>query len=353
MEIWEEIAARYDGNPGVAGYDLINEPLIDHAKTPTTSEQKNDLLRPSLRRGPRNRPRSPDRAAAPSSDLDSIADPSTYGWTNVMYQLHPYDMASPKDWTAQNQLVTNELGARCQHGSRTLACPLLNGEYSLYYNDDVWARFMAGMNASNVSWSNWTYKVKGARDRGFAYWGMYYDNPHPVPIINSDDKSHVHREARPVRTANFTKNTTVRRNGGEVRRWTVHLRHPLRSTTRVDRDGIVERSGDLCRLGHRRCRTARRGTAGRSRRAASGTGSTWAPTSTVAMVIVEAPSWSPRDYPAGIQPRSFGRRGQLEVGRDRHRLSDGSARSPSIRRQRATCASRRRAARRTGGASTR
>jgi hypothetical protein len=47
--------------------------------------------------------------------------------------------------------------------------PVLYGEYSLYYNDDVWSKFMVGLNAQKVSWSNWSYKVRGPATDGFSY----------------------------------------------------------------------------------------------------------------------------------------------------------------------------------------
>jgi Cellulase (glycosyl hydrolase family 5)/F5/8 type C domain len=215
VDIWEAMANRYKGNPGVAGYDLINEPLIDPSEDTADVKKKNDYYD---RLYDAVRAIDPDHLIVLGAFLgmNAIADPSTYGWTNVMYQLHPYDMGSPKDWTAQNQLVTNELSAMPARLTDP-GVPLLNGEYSLYYNDDVWARFMAGMNASNVSWSNWTYKVKGAADQ-FAYWGMYNDNPRPIPIINSDDAATFIAKVGQFVTTNFTKNTrfveTVKKYAG-------------------------------------------------------------------------------------------------------------------------------------------
>jgi len=204
-DIWEAIATRYNGNPAVAGYDLINEPLIDYGEDADDVTQKSAYY-----------DRLYDAVRAIDADhtiylgaffgLGAIAPPSTYGWTNVVYEYHPYDMPNSKDWTAQNQLVTNELGGLAAKLSNP-GVPMLYGEYSLYYNDDVWARFMAGLNASNVSWSNWTYKVKGTATDGFAYWGMYYNNQNPVPIINSDNAATFQSKLGQFGTANFTQNT--------------------------------------------------------------------------------------------------------------------------------------------------
>ncbi|GAA1996991.1 discoidin domain-containing protein [Microbacterium pumilum] len=204
QSIWTAIATRYNGNPGVAGYDLINEPLIDYGEDADDVAQKSDYY---------DRLYDTVRAIDPDHTiflgaffgLNAIAPPSTYGWTNVVYEYHPYDMPNSKDWGAQDQLVTNELNGLPAKLSNP-GVPILYGEYSLYYNDDVWSRFMAGLNSANVSWSAWTYKVKGVASDGFAYWGMYYNNPKPVPIINSDNAATFQSKLSRFGTANFVAN---------------------------------------------------------------------------------------------------------------------------------------------------
>ena len=218
QSIWQAIATHFKGNPGVAGYDLMNEPLIDANEDAADHTQKNDLY---------NRLYQAVRAIDPDHlivlgafpGLDAIAQPAAYGWTNVMYELHPYDMSNPTDWTAQNQLVTNELAA-LPGRLADYDVPFLEGEFSLYYDDDVWARFLAGLNAANVSWSNWTYKVTGTADGGFAYWGMYYDDQQPQPVINSDDQATFVAKLQQFGTTHFTRNTelvaTVKKYAGAL-----------------------------------------------------------------------------------------------------------------------------------------
>ena len=208
-DIWKAMAARYKGNPAIAGYDLMNEPLIDYDEDVDDVNQKSayyDRLYDAVRAI------DPDHAIfmAAFFDWSKIAAPSTYGWTNVIYELHPYDMGNAKDWTAQNQLVTNQLNDAASKIS-SVGIPILYGEYSLYYYDDVWARFMGGLNNLNVSWSNWDYKVRGSDSDGFAYWGTYYNNPAPVPVINSDDSATLIQKVQQFATTNFTKNPELDR----------------------------------------------------------------------------------------------------------------------------------------------
>lgn len=204
VDIWAAIAARYAGNPAVAGYDLINEPLIDYGEDADDVAQKSDVY---------DRIYDAVRAVDPDHVIflaaffgwDKIAHPSTYGWTNVVYELHPYDMPNGRDWNAQNALVETQLadvvGRLADPG-----VPVLYGEYSFYYFDDVWAKFMAGLNSLDVSWTNWNYKVRGSHAGGGGYWGFYNTNLNQVPIINSDDAASFQTRLLKFGTDDFTAN---------------------------------------------------------------------------------------------------------------------------------------------------
>ncbi|MBZ4487111.1 discoidin domain-containing protein [Microbacterium sp. cx-55] len=296
-DIWEAIATRYEGNPGVAGYDLINEPLIDYGEDADDVAQKSDYY---------DRLYDAVRAIDPDHTiflgaffgLGAIAAPSTYGWTNVVYEYHPYDMPNSKDWTAQNQLVTNEL-AGLPAKLADPGIPILYGEYSLYYNDDVWSRFMAGLNASHVSWSAWTYKVKGSANDGFAYWGMYYNNPRPVPIINSDNAATFISKVSQFGTANFTKNdrfvaTLTKYAAGATSFAPTAVSHSGWTATASSTAPGTSTAGGIDGVG-----------SGAWSSGAAMAGGEWyridmGANRTVAMVTVQTPSGSTWDYPRGF-----------------------------------------------------
>lgn len=204
VDIWEAIATRYEGNPVVAGYDLINEPLIDYSEDAADVAQKSavyDRLYDAVRAI------DPDHTIhlAAFFGWNAIADPADFGWTNVVYELHPYDMPNGQDWNAQRSVVTTQL-ADVANRLNDPGIPVLYGEYSFYYFDDVWAEFMAGLNALDVSWTNWTYKVRGSQSGGGGYWGFYNTNLHQVPVINSDDATSFQTRLARFGTANFTPN---------------------------------------------------------------------------------------------------------------------------------------------------
>ena len=236
-----------------------------------------------------------------------------------MYEYHPYDMPNSKDWTSQNQLVTNELGNLPAKLSNP-GVPVFYGEYSLYYNDDVWSRFMAGLNASSVSWSAWTYKVKGTETDGFAYWGMYFNNQKPVPVINSDDSATFISKVQQFGTAQLHPERPVRGDALQVRRRPGHVHAGRDQPQRLDGHGVDRR---------RRAPRPADGIDGVNASAwATGqamAGGEWyridmGSNQTVAMVIVQTPSGSKWDYPRGLHHRDVHERHELVDGRDRHRL---------------------------------
>lgn len=297
VDIWEEIATRYEGEPAVAGYDLINEPLIDYGEDADDVTQKSDYY---------DRLYDAVRAIDPDHTiffgaffgLNAIASPSTYGWTNVAYEYHPYDMPNSKDWTAQNQLVTNELNGLAAKLSNP-GVPILYGEYSLYYNDDVWSRFMAGLNASNVSWSAWTYKVRGTANDGFAYWGMYSENQNPVPIINGDDSATYITKLERFGTANFTQNTrfvaTLAKYSGGLSTYSpVALSHSGWTATASSTASGTSTGGALDGVGGGSWATGSAMAGGEWYRIDMGS------SQTVAMVIAQTPSGNRWDYPRGF-----------------------------------------------------
>lgn len=296
-DIWEAIATRYNGNPGVAGYDLINEPLIDYGEDADDVTQKSAYY-----------DRLYDAVRAIDADhtiflgaffsLSALAAPSVYGWTNVVYEYHPYDMPNSKDWTAQNTLVTNELSGLAAKLSNP-GVPILYGEYSLYYNDDVWSRFMAGLNASNVSWSNWSYKVKGSQEDGFGYWGMYYGNSKPVPIINSDTSATFIAKLGQFGTANFTQNTrfvaTIAKYAGGLGTYSpVAVSHTGWTATASSTAAGTTTAGGIDGAGSTNWATGAAQTSGQWYQIDMGSNTT------VAMVIVQTPSGSTMDYPRGF-----------------------------------------------------
>ncbi|HKB57158.1 MAG TPA: cellulase family glycosylhydrolase [Lacunisphaera sp.] len=229
IELWEKIAAHYCGDPAIAGYDLINEPLVHFDERPRAGQQYADaaLQKAALfdRIYRAVRALDPDHViiiaaytVAPPDDtayigaasgFAGITPPSFHGWTNVVYQTHHYDMTQTQSREAQHRLVAGALKdiARFQ---REWNVPLYAGEYSLYGFYDVWAEWMVGLNALNVSWTNWAYKVRGRpEETGGGNWGFYHDNRNVVPDIANDSADEIAAKWSRFSTAEFTRNTRL------------------------------------------------------------------------------------------------------------------------------------------------
>jgi chitodextrinase len=85
--MWWQIASHYKGNPTVAGYDLINEPV--GAPNMAAVWSAYNSLYGSVRSA------DPDHmifleGAFGNWNWDMLPPPSQYGWTNVVYEMHEY-----------------------------------------------------------------------------------------------------------------------------------------------------------------------------------------------------------------------------------------------------------------------
>lgn len=208
VAIWQGIATHFNGNPTIAGYGLLNEPVLGFPETQQQKQQKYDFL---------DRLYDAVRAIDPDhmifieefANLSEAYPPSTYGWQNVVYEKHYYDMGNRYDWFAQNNLVTNAINEFAYYQSKW-NIPFFAGEYCLYFFNDVWARWMSGLNSINVGWTNWTYKVRGTIDQsGGGNWGFYNSNTNPVPDINKDDAATIESKWSYFSTNYFQPNTSL------------------------------------------------------------------------------------------------------------------------------------------------
>jgi hypothetical protein len=150
-----------------------------------------------------------------------------------------------------------------------------------------------------VSWSAWTYKVRGTANDGFAYWGMYYDNQKPIPVINSDDSATYISKLGQFGTANFTQNArfvaTLSKYAGGLSTYNpVAISHSGWTATASSTAGGSSTGGGIDGVG-----------GGSWANGAAMAGGEWyridmGSNRTVAMVIVQTPSGNTWDYPRGF-----------------------------------------------------
>lgn len=208
VAVWQGIAAHYNGNPAVAGYEILNEGIVAFSESTAQHTMKNDFY---------DRCYQAIRAIDPDHmiyldaffDYSYVDAPGVRGWSNVVYELHPYDFGDNFNWDGQSNVVTNvtaDLVAK--QNDPAWGVPIYMGEYCFFNHLDVWQRWMAALNALHVSWTNWSYKVRGLQsETGGGNWGFYNTNTHTVPVLNSDSSSTIASKWTAFATSSFTANT--------------------------------------------------------------------------------------------------------------------------------------------------
>ena len=171
--LWQQVAAHYKGNPAVAGYDLINEPInAPSANNYAAVRTAYNSLYQAI------------RAVDPTHIIfiegtygnwnwSMLPPPSTYGWTNVVYEMHEYQYGSSGNAAGVETGTTNQITDFQNHASWNV--PDYIGEFNDFSPGStptaVWQDAIQRFNANNMSWSPWAYKaIHGTSGDS---WGVY------------------------------------------------------------------------------------------------------------------------------------------------------------------------------------
>jgi len=196
--LWASLARKFGKNPGVAAFDLINEPT--GAPNPATLHLVYNRLYQAARR------EAPDTIIMIDDGykgFDTTPHADVAGWVNVVYSLHFYnfDAKSTEDHirSLEGRLPrTLEL-----RGYRN--APLYVGEFNIepHSTPDTMARFTKTLTDNGISWAVWTYKTV-ASGGPMGFWG-YYSNPSAVDALNPflDSESTLLRKMEQTATENL------------------------------------------------------------------------------------------------------------------------------------------------------
>src|SRR6266545_1577469 len=178
--LWEAIAAHYRGHPGVAGYDLINEP------NGASNDEERWALQDRFYRAIRAIDADHMIFIEAIWWLVNLPNPSQFGWTNVVYECHHYDWDHRTDVTALKAGADAKVNDFMQHAS--YGVPFYLGEFNFFGVTDAWKYGIERWDRAGFSWSTWSYRaaVDGADLTNG--WGVYnVVDPRPAkPSLRND-----------------------------------------------------------------------------------------------------------------------------------------------------------------------
>eukprot|EP00833_Pecoramyces_ruminatium_P004162 jgi/Orpsp1_1/1178194/evm.model.c7180000064381.1 len=159
LNLWREVASRYNGNPAVAGYDILNEP---GEKAGTTKSYHWDFYNEIY-----NTIRSVDKDHIIIMEscwgAKDLPQPSQYEWKNVMYEFHHYV------WDSQQSLVGQKEAANSLINSlKIFNVPIYIGEFTFFELGDAWSYVLNLFNTNGYHYTSWSYK-----SNNMGTWGIY------------------------------------------------------------------------------------------------------------------------------------------------------------------------------------
>ncbi len=148
-ELWTAIATRFRGNPAVAMYDLLNEPMCDVQCTEIDRRVKNESIYTRLYKTVRAA--DPEHIITLECIWTAFALPNAFmkGWENVVYQVHFYN---------NSNFIFNLFAffTKLIHWD----VPMMMGEF-YPHKQTTWDNCFEVMNKLDYSWFLWTYKATG------------------------------------------------------------------------------------------------------------------------------------------------------------------------------------------------
>ncbi|MDR1465489.1 MAG: glycoside hydrolase family 5 protein [Oscillospiraceae bacterium] len=174
LRLWQAIARHYKGNPAVAGYDLLNEPMGPGKEAARTGKVHWDYFNELYRA---IRAVDPDHIIIMEACWVAIhlPHPLRYGWKNVVYQYHYYPWGLGD---SPGAIIAFNGGALLFPKLIPRGVPVLMGEFCCFGSDEAWRQTLQFSNQLRYHWTTWTYKVLGSAKNRDPYWGIYeHDTP--------------------------------------------------------------------------------------------------------------------------------------------------------------------------------
>ncbi len=219
--IWYNIAAHFNGNPGIAAYDLLNEPN----SSPNSGALWNiyNWYFYTMSGAP-----DPNHTIQLEGNWDwsTLPNPSSYGWSNVAYHQHAYAFGANGTYDPTTAQVDGAAWGAISSFLNYQSCNIPDYlERSSPSNSDTNSFLYehAVFNAYGVGWANWTWKAEGGVGDNWADTVPY--NWPSVPNSQKDGfdadhprRLHNHRDPRPLRSESVAPKHDGRtlRGGGHL-----------------------------------------------------------------------------------------------------------------------------------------
>lgn len=219
VELWKALALHYRANTAIVGYDLLNEP--SGAVTPQYYPIITDgyralwdlynriysvIRKPEIQGGAADTNHIIVIEGIPSNDdWATVPNPSTYAWTNVMYQFHYYgfkfDSSGNIIGTMNYAETLQYLNGKISKSKQSLyRVPVIIGEFNGFNDAAIWELYLRNFNALNWSWGLWSYKSHDYPSE----WGLYNHSLYAqtLPDFNRDGYADLEKKIQDYDTVN-------------------------------------------------------------------------------------------------------------------------------------------------------
>lgn len=185
-KIWEVVAERYQGNPVVAGYDLLNEPYCTYRydSSVAVDDMHKTLWGIYDEAYKRIREIDDDHMIFMEATWDPVdlPDPKDYSWENVVYEYHNYyygDYDNANGGQIANMAKKLNLIRKADYD-----LPSYMGEFSYFNSYEAWDEGLKLLSDAGLHWTMWTYRVTS----NYGNWGLYHHNSSDISISAIDDE---------------------------------------------------------------------------------------------------------------------------------------------------------------------
>ncbi|HSV43970.1 MAG TPA: cellulase family glycosylhydrolase, partial [Candidatus Bathyarchaeia archaeon] len=210
VRFWQAMAKHYRNNVFVLGYDLLNEPFgaLEHDPTLKASNGLWTLyntLYQAIRKIDPNHLIVME--SIPSAlDWQTLPNPSTYRWKNVMYQFHYYgftfddqgNISGVMDPEDHQEYLNDKIAHNLQSQYQV---PVLIGEFNGFDQRENWEQYFTAFADTGWSWAVWTYKAFNSPTN----WGLYNHAGYDFDPVNvaKDTKGEMRAKFQHYTTDNY------------------------------------------------------------------------------------------------------------------------------------------------------